>query len=208
MVVGAWLAFGVLAVVDWWAVARGRVDVERWAKPSTLVALIVVTVLLDPVDATVRAWFVAALVLSLAGDVFLLPQINRFVAGLAAFLVGHVAYVGGFLAGGITVVRALGVLPGALLAAWLVGRPIAVGARSHDPKLFGPVVAYMAVISAMVLAAVGSESAVAVVGALLFYVSDACIGWSRFVESFPRQRLAIVTTYHLGQALLVASLAT
>ena len=43
-----------------------------------------------------RAWFVAALVCSLAGDVLLMLPTDRFVAGLAAFLVGHLCYVAGF----------------------------------------------------------------------------------------------------------------
>ena len=46
----------------------------------------------------------------------------------------------------------------------------------------------------------------AIGGALLFYVSDAFIGWSRFVKHFPGERLAIMTTYHLGQVGIVLSL--
>ena len=47
----------------------------------------------------------------------------------------------------------------------------------------------------------------AIAGALLFYLSDACIGWSRFVGDFPQSRMAIITTYHLGQIGLVLGLA-
>ena len=42
-----------------------------------------------------RAWFVAALVLSLAGDVFLMLPKDLFVFGLGAFLLGHLAYIVG-----------------------------------------------------------------------------------------------------------------
>jgi uncharacterized membrane protein YhhN len=58
----------------------------------------------------------------------------------------------------------------------------------------------------MVVAAVGTARPAAIVGALLFYASDACIGWSRFVREFPRHRLVIMITYHLGQIGLVLSL--
>jgi hypothetical protein len=62
---------GMFAVADWVAVAEDVLRIERIAKPVTLVALIAAALVLDPADPAVRAWFVAALVLSLAGDVFL-----------------------------------------------------------------------------------------------------------------------------------------
>ena len=67
-----------------------------------MLALIGATVALAPVQdaGTRRAWFVAALVCSLAGDVLLMLPSDRFIAGLAAFLVGHLCYVAGFWAHG------------------------------------------------------------------------------------------------------------
>ena len=48
----------------------------------------------------------------------------------------------------------------------------------------------------------------AIVGALLFYASDACIGWSKFLARVPPGSvLWIMTTYHLGQVGLVLALA-
>ena len=58
-----------------------------------------------------------------------------------------------------------------------------------------------------VACAIGTTIPVAIAGALLFYLSDACIGWSRFVGDFPQSRMAIITTYHLGQIGLVIGLA-
>ena len=40
-----------------------------------------------------RAWLLAGLALSTAGDVFLMLPIDAFVAGLASFLLAHVAYL-------------------------------------------------------------------------------------------------------------------
>jgi hypothetical protein len=40
-----WVLPAGLAVVDWWAVARGDRRTETWAKPATLLALIVAGVL-------------------------------------------------------------------------------------------------------------------------------------------------------------------
>jgi uncharacterized membrane protein YhhN len=48
----------------------------------------------------------------------------------------------------------------------------------------------------------------AAAGAAAFYCSDALIAWNRFVREQRHGRLAIITTYHVAQALLVASLVT
>src|SRR5688572_2292540 len=95
----AWILLalaGVAAAVDWIAVARRPSGGEYLAKPAVLLLLIATAVALDPVDDAQRAWFVIALVLSLAGDILLLPKPDAFVAGLAAFLLAHVGYVAGF----------------------------------------------------------------------------------------------------------------
>jgi uncharacterized membrane protein YhhN len=70
-----------------------------------------------------------------------------------------------------------------------------------------PVSVYVLVISTMVVTAVGSTVAVAIAGALLFWISDLTIGWSTFVRDVGGSRLVIIVTYHLAQVLLVASLA-
>jgi uncharacterized membrane protein YhhN len=155
----------------------------------------------------VRAWFVVALVFSLAGDVFLMLPGDLFVAGLAAFLVGHLAYVGGFLAAGVSAPAVLAGLAVVAVALLLVGRPLLAGARRKEPAMVVPVAAYMAVISAMLVTAIGAGPGLAVAGAALFYTSDALIGLGRFVRAWPWSPLAVIVTYHLGQGLLVVSLA-
>jgi uncharacterized membrane protein YhhN len=198
----------VVAAVDWWAVndpARRRVELV--AKPLTLVVLIGAALALDPVDDTVRTWFVIALVLSLIGDIFLMLDEKWFVAGLGAFLLGHIAYIVGFwvsdeiegdlLAVGIALV---------VIGLATVGRMIMRGIRATEPEMTVPVTAYMLVISVMVLSAVGTGNSWAIVGSLLFYASDALIAVNKFIEPQPWGRLAIITTYHLGQIGLVLSL--
>src|SRR3546814_13125196 len=75
-----------------------------------------------------------------------------------------------------------------------------------DPKLAGPVVAYMCVISAMVASAIGTGHITAIAGATSFYVSDALIAWNRFIDETPHARVAIMVTYHAAQFGLVISL--
>jgi uncharacterized membrane protein YhhN len=200
-------ATGVVALVDWWAVATDRRPVEYVAKPLTLVLLIVVAALLDPADGAQRTWFLVALAASLAGDVFLMLPRDAFIPGLVAFLLAHLAYVAGFIVGGV---EPTGLLAGAavvVVALATVGRRLLRELRDGaDSALLVPVTAYLAVISAMVIAAWGSLIATAAVGAVLFFASDALIGWRRFVRDFPRSRVAVIVTYHLGQVLLVLSL--
>jgi len=86
---GAWTLLVLAAALsagDWLAVARDDKRLEYVCKPGALAALIGVAVTLDPAHGDVRAWFVLALALSLAGDVFLMLPSDRFVAGLASFL--------------------------------------------------------------------------------------------------------------------------
>lgn len=192
----------VFAVADWVAVARGSKGLEYVAKPAATLLLVGVALALVPEDDTRRAWFVLALVLSLAGDVFLMLPRNLFVAGLASFLLGHVAYVAGFGLG-----EAWPWIAGVAVVAVAVGAPIlrALLARG-DKELVGPVVAYMAVISVMVACAIGTADAVAIAGAVLFMASDSLIAWNRFVRPLAWAPVTIMVTYHLAQAGLVLSL--
>lgn len=199
--------FAVYAVADWWAVHVGNRRLEWVCKPAALAALTLAAVYLDPADEAVRAAFVVGLVLSLAGDVFLMLPREQFVAGLASFLLAHVAYIVGFLlAGPDPLLLALG-LAVVAVGVVVVGRPLvrSVKAGPHAEE-GGPVTAYVSVISAMVVAAFGAGNPVSIAGSLSFYASDATIGWTRFVGPLPHQRVLIMVTYHVGQLLLVLGL--
>jgi uncharacterized membrane protein YhhN len=197
----------VVAVVDWIAVVAGRKPIEYVAKPLTMVVLIAAALALDPVDTTTRNLFVAALVFSLVGDVFLMLPQNLFVAGLASFLVGHLCYIAGLMTrgqDGAWFVVGLVVVVAAVLVIGI--RIVRAVRQSDEPAMVAPVTAYIAVISFMVASAFGTRNAFAIGGASLFYASDALIAWTRFVEDKPWGRLAVIVTYHLGQVGLVLSL--
>jgi uncharacterized membrane protein YhhN len=207
---GAWtllVVAAVLAAGDWLAVAREDERLEYVCKPGALVALIGVALTLDPAHGDVRAWFVVALALSLAGDVFLMLPSDRFVAGLASFLLAHVAYVIGLTRHGGSVGELLvAAIPVVIVTGLLGARFLrAARAQGHD-ELAGPLVAYMAVIAAMVTCALASGNALAAVGAVLFMASDALIAETRFVEARRWAPIVIMVTYHLGQAGLTLSL--
>ena len=201
----------VAALVDWFAVGTGRRRLEYVAKPLTTAGLVGVALAVDPVHPDMRVAFVVALVLSLAGDVFLmLPGDTYFVPGLGSFLLAHLAYVVGFVIGpGTGAELAVGALI-TLVVAVPLGVRLLRAVKRTSPALAGPVAAYVTVIAVMVACATGWGNAFAVVGAWLFFASDALIGETRFVRTGQEDarwgRLAIIVTYHLGQAGLVLSL--
>jgi uncharacterized membrane protein YhhN len=197
----------VLAVGDWAAVARRDKRLEYACKPAALLALVLVALALDPENEARRAWFVAALVLSLAGDVFLMLPRDLFVAGLVSFLLGHVAYIVGLrVDGGSLGALAVAGAVVAVVAAAVGSRVVAAVRRGPQRALTAPVVTYMVVISAMVACALATGNVLAATGGALFFASDALIAWNRFVRPLVWAPVAIMVTYHLGQAGLATSL--
>jgi uncharacterized membrane protein YhhN len=202
---------GVFAIGNWVSrlapVGNGwAIRLEYLCKPATLGLLVVAAILLEPESSSMRAWFVVALIFSLAGDVFLMLPSDRFVEGLGSFLVGHLAYVAGFVASGLDAGRLAAGLAAVIVVIVPVGAKIVPGAQRSDPRLAIPVALYISVISAMIISSVGSGRVVAIVGAGLFAFSDSLIGWTRFVNPIRRASVIIMVTYHLGQVLLLLSL--
>jgi uncharacterized membrane protein YhhN len=197
----------LIAATDWFAVATSKRRLEYAAKPAVMVGLIAVAIALHPVSSVERNWFVGALALGLLSDVFLMLPQDMFVAGLAAALVEHTAYIAGFrardlhtglllLGAAVAAISAVAVLP-------VVYRSL----RRQHPRLVAPVIAYSAVFMVMVASAGGTGSGVALGGALLFFYSDALLAWNRFVRPVGWGRFVNIILYHSGQALLVVSLA-
>jgi len=201
----------VLALVDWWAVRRSALRVERFAKPATMLALVAVAATLGSAPAAVRWPLVIGAVLGLVGDIALLDDgETAFLTGLSAFAAGHLAYA----------VAAIGVafdpvwaIPGlvamaALLAFRFATRTVPGAVADGGTVLGGAVVFYAAVISAMVVTAWATGAVVAGIGATLFAVSDWVLGHRRFVGPLPGGRLGVMIPYHVGQTLLIVGLAT
>lgn len=199
---------GVFALVDWIAVAARSRALEYAAKPAVVAALVGVAASLAPVDESQRLLFVVALLFSLAGDVYLMLDEDRFLEGLVAFFLAHMAYVTG-LALDVVGLVALGAAVAVVTAVALPLGLRVLGAvrRGPDPGLLGPVIAYTGALGLLLAVAIATGDAVAAGGALLFAVSDTLLGWRRFVRSRPWMPVAIMVTYHLGQTGLVVSLA-
>jgi len=187
----------VCALVDWVAVAQERRLLEYVAKPAALGFL-----LLFAAQGSDASWYlIAALTFSLVGDVYLMLPDALFPAGLAAFLLGHLAYIADFDA---TPTARAGWFAIVALASTPLALRIVRGVKA--PPLRIAVGVYMGVISLMVASAIGSGEMVAAIGALFFFASDALIAVNRFVAPFASARILVIVTYHIGQLLLVLAL--
>lgn len=193
------------AVGDWCFVLTENKPARHVTKPAALAFLVGVAVTLEPaVSSGIRTAMVIGLVLSLAGDVFLLKE-RFFLFGLVSFLVGHIAYVVGLQMADTSLVGTLVGLAVVAASVVVVGRYFRPAiASGENPDVVAPGIAYAAVISAMVVSAFGTASLWAIVGGLLFYISDGTLAWNRFLERRRWGPLAVMITYHLGQAGLVA----
>lgn len=201
----------LVAPLNWWAVAA-RAQRREWVSKPLVLALLVVTAWLGGASGSAAGWWLlTALGLSLLGDVALLSDTtSRFVLGLGSFLLAHVSFVVAFVLLGMP--RADLALVGLVLVAALaavVGRRVVPSAwREGGPALGGAVTAYMAVIGVMVVAAWATGQPFVALGASVFMVSDAVLAMDRFVRERRLGALAVMTTYHVAQALLVVGILT
>jgi uncharacterized membrane protein YhhN len=148
-----------------------------------------------------------ALGLSWLGDVLLIPKDERVLrAGILSFLLGHVAYAGGFLVRGVDFGWMIGALivvapPAALVLRWL--------APHVPPEMKSSVSAYVSVITLMVATAAGTVGAAGnpaiLAGALAFYLSDLSVARDRFVAPSFVNRAWGLPHYYAAQIILAST---
>jgi len=147
------------------------------------------------------AWLVVAgLVLSLVADVVIEKS---FLAGLAVFLLAHVAYVAAFLARD-GAPRPLLLLPFAAWGALMLWR---LWPGLGDLRL--PVIVYSAVICTMMwraaAASAGAAEWITLAGAVVFAASDSLLALDKFQKPIPHASVAIMALYWAGQLLIALS---
>lgn len=194
------------ALVNWWSRWRDHERAEQWSKPLTTVLVIGLALVSGAPTSQITA-AVVALSLCLLGDIALLPVVDRFVLGLAAFLLGHVAFIWLFTEYGLSSAALAGVavIAAAALVA-TIGNVVVQGAAHADRALKWPVVAYLLVICTM--AAIGWSTAMpwVIAGCTLFVVSDTILGWNQFVGQRRWMGPAVMITYHGAIVSLALSL--
>lgn len=197
--------FTVTCVAGLAALLWAETGQPTWRRPTKMVAstaFVAVALSLGAWETGFGRWMVLGLVLSWLGDLLLTSTSRRaFLSGLVAFLLAHVAYVVAFVVRGLAtpawpaVLAVLGI--SALVLRWLL--PHVVG----EMRL--PVLAYLVVITSMVLFAMATAQASPdwriPVGAAAFYLSDVAVARDRFVAPGIDNRLWGLPLYYGAQLL-------
>lgn len=149
-------------------------------------------------------WVVAGLGLGAIGDFFLSRRgTGMFLAGMAAFAAGHLAYAV-YFAGLADVSAAFFLMTAALIG---LAATTEVWLAPHTGVLRWPVRGYVGVITVMGIAALAQTGPLFLAGAGLFIVSDILLSLLLFVLPTARLRwilaVALWTAYWLGQFLIL-----
>jgi alkenylglycerophosphocholine hydrolase len=204
-----------LALADWLATALRKKRLRWFTKGAALLALIAWFSVLGGWQNRL-AWFGLGLACGLIGDIALQLPPRFFLAGLAAFLAGHLCYVFGFLAYGLRVNAGSWVFGAILIGTNAVVFSRLLRAMSRRPgngAMRPPVIAYGLVISLMSLCAgltlfnpawLTLAAICCWVGAELFVASDTLIAYRQFTSPRKNSDLTIMVTYHLAQFLITA----
>ena len=186
---------------------RGAKAAETVFKAAASTGFVALAVSLGALGTRYGQAIVVALAFSWCGDVLLVSRNKKlFLAGLVSFLLGHFGFAAAFLMRGVAWPWSLGALVGvvpvaAVLARWIVPQV--------ERDMRAPVVAYMAVISAMVLLAFGTfglkGTLIIPLGASVFYVSDIFVARDRFISPGFVNALYGLPLYYGAQVLLALS---
>ena len=201
----ACIAIPALVISDFRGFRAGRLIF----KPLAALAFIWLALTLGAPDSNYGQWLLAGLFFCLLGDLLLMPDHSgSFLAGLLAFLIGHLLYMVAFTQLGdawnmllLTAVPALLLL--VLSTRWLM---------PHVPREMKlPVGSYIVVITGMLLAAglTGNQPAgiLVITVAWGFALSDLAVARQRFVQPAPLNGLWGTPLYFCSQMVLAGSLA-
>lgn len=195
-----------LVVADYRDVRAGR----YLCKPLAAAAFLWLALSLGATDTAFGNWMLLALILCMAGDLFLMPDDERsFLAGLTAFLCGHLLFAVAFVQ--LPANPAGLVMSGvpALLLLLLVWRWLMPHVK-REMKV--PVIIYILVITAMLMCAgltLGQPAApLIMLGAWGFAFSDVAVARRQFVRPDSRMNGVWGTPlYFLSQMVLASSVA-
>lgn len=205
----------VFAALESLALWKNWFWLEVIAKPGVMIVLFIGLFTSTGLSGSL-IWFGIGILLSLAGDVFLMISLDRlFLAGLVVFLLAHIAYVIGFNLP-LPALTAWGVILAILIGfggARVIRRILSEAMAKGQSRMRIPIVVYSLVISLMLLSATmkladltwdAGASLLVSLGAFLFYLSDIILAWNKFVAPMQYGRIYNIAAYHLGQIVLIA----
>lgn len=195
-------------LADLYAIARKKQTWRYGFKPGTMVWVILLAATSPETD--IYSWLiVAGLICSLAGDIFLVLPSDRFIQGLTSFFTAHLFYIGAFLMvvtkwnpSSMIVFGLLLTIITGLYAYQVLPRSKKQGGSTLQTAVFS----YILVIAIMVWLACMTYNPWIITGAVLFFISDAILGWDRFVHKLSWGNMAVMITYFSAQYLMAFSI--
>ncbi len=181
-------------------------------KPLASLTFVAIAVLVVQDWTLFPCLMLSGFLLCLLGDVLLIPQSRTmFLGGLVAFLAGHLMYIAAFSL--ITIIDWLLLFPVLLLL--LVNLAVYRWLHDYIEAMRLPVIAYMLVITCMVLSACGvyANESLPIIGRVLilagafgFFLSDLFVVREQFVKTSFANPLIGLPLYYLSQIALALSL--
>lgn len=158
-----------------------------------------------PKRKAVHYWIIGGIGFCLIGD----ATLHWFLIGLAVFFIGHVFYTIGFLKQWrFSLPRSLVAVPLILFAVWIGYQLVNNLQTDGQTALIIPVIAYIGIIMLMAFTAVMTGNRWAILGSILFIISDSILAWNMFISSFTAANEVIMLTYYGAQFLIAHSLFT
>ncbi len=203
------LCFAAVAVLLF-AERTDRRTLKWLAKPAASAAFVALALAEGALQSgAFGALMLAGLIACAAGDGLLIPRAGRwFLAGMAAFALGHLAYIGAFLTRSPEPKL---LVYGAAVAMIALGAAVMGALWGKLGTMRAPVAAYVAIISVMVVASVAASPAGGayywplIAGAVGFAASDIAVARDQFIRRDFINRLWGLPLYYAAQLTLAAS---
>ena len=198
----------ISASIHMWGEYQGPDILIYIFKPLTMILIITIAVLAkEPPSRKYKYAIIAGLLFSLMGDIFLMLPLDLFIAGLLSFLIAQMIYTYAFRTGRSLRLNFLAMLP-FIIYGVIIYWILLPGLNGMDI----PVVVYVIVIMTMAWQAWDQWddkrarwALLALIGAVLFVISDSILALNKFGEPFAAARALTLTTYFSAQWLIANS---
>ena len=188
----------IVLVIDLFLIFNNNIELRFFTKPILLPVLILWYLSSSKSEKIqLNAFFLAGLILSFFGDLFLLFKWG-FLPGLGSFLLAHLCYIISFKKKPQKRIKEFWPIILSLYASILL-----VFLFPYLKEMKIPVLIYAVVISVMMYNALKTNNRNLMIGALLFLISDTLLSVNLFVKPLMILNLLVMITYVLAQWFLV-----
>ena len=188
----------IIFVIDLFLIFNNKIELRFFTKPILLPILILIYISkVKSEKMQLNSFFLAGLVLSFFGDLFLLFNWG-FLPGLGSFLLAHLFYIISFKKKLQKRISKFWPIILSLYASILL---VILFPYLKEMKI--PVTIYAVVIAVMMYNALKTHNRNLIIGALLFLISDTLLSVYLFLQPLMILNLLVMATYILAQLFLV-----